>query len=107
MFKSKNKNKMYTYIYYYIKVGCKGVFITRTCYHDENSTARRLVYRDDQTLPFSKRLTTTGGHVIFEQNSKMIYSTIKFYFTVSSVLYMIRDTFKLAYNVSAMILKFC
>ena len=35
----------------------------------------------------------------------MIYSTIKFYFTVSSVLYMIRDTFKLVYNVSAMILK--
>ena len=37
----------------------------------------------------------------------MIYSTIKFYFTLSSVLYMIRDTFKLVYNVSAMILKFC
>ena len=37
----------------------------------------------------------------------MIYSTIKFYFTVSSVLYMIRDTFKLVYNVSAMILKLC
>ena len=22
--------------FYYIKVGCKGVFVTRTCFHDEN-----------------------------------------------------------------------
>ena len=56
---------------------------------------------------FATKALTRGGQVIFEQNSKMIYSTIKFYFTVSSILYMIRDTFKLAYNVSAMILKFC
>ena len=30
MFQSKNKKK----IYIHIKVGCKGVFITRTCLHD-------------------------------------------------------------------------
>ena len=24
--------------FYYIKVGCKGVFVTRTCFRDENSS---------------------------------------------------------------------
>ena len=32
-FKSKKKEKMYTPVNY-IKVGCKGVFVTRTCFHD-------------------------------------------------------------------------
>ena len=37
MFWSKNKKNMYTRVnptFFYIKVGCKGVFITRTCYPD-------------------------------------------------------------------------
>ena len=36
MFWSKNKKKVYPCKpqFYYIKVGCKGVYITRTCYHD-------------------------------------------------------------------------
>ena len=36
MFWSKNKKNMYTRVNptFYIKVGCKGVFITRTCYPD-------------------------------------------------------------------------
>ena len=37
MFWSKNKKTMYTRvnpIFFYIKVGYKGVFITRTCYPD-------------------------------------------------------------------------
>ena len=36
MFWSKNKKKIYLCKpqFYYIKVGCKGVYITRTCYHD-------------------------------------------------------------------------
>ena len=36
MFWSKNKKKVYPCKpqLYYIKVGCKGVYITRTCYHD-------------------------------------------------------------------------
>ena len=39
------------------------------------------------SLFYEDNIFTRGGQVIFEQNSKMIYSTIKFYFTVSSVLY--------------------
>ena len=40
MFWSKNKKIMFTPQpckpqFYYIKVGCKGVFIRRTCFHDE------------------------------------------------------------------------
>ena len=38
MFCSENKKK-YVYLckpqFYYIKVGCKGIFISRTCFHDE------------------------------------------------------------------------
>ena len=39
MFYSKNKKNKYTLVnpnFYYIKVGCNGVFTTRTCYHDES-----------------------------------------------------------------------
>ena len=38
MFKSENKNKNAYPCkpqFYYIKVGCKGVYITRTCFHDD------------------------------------------------------------------------
>ena len=37
MFSSKNKKKVYPCEpqFYYIKVGCKGVFVARTCFHDE------------------------------------------------------------------------
>ena len=37
MFWSKNKKKMYTPVnpqFYYMKVGCKGVYTSRTCYHE-------------------------------------------------------------------------
>ena len=36
MFWSKNKKKVYPCKpqFYYIKVGCKGVFVTRTCFRD-------------------------------------------------------------------------
>ena len=36
MFLSKHKKKVYPCKpqFYYIKVGCKGVFVTRTCFHD-------------------------------------------------------------------------
>ena len=36
MFWSKNKKNVYPCKpqFYYIKVGCKGVFVTRTCFHD-------------------------------------------------------------------------
>ena len=37
MFWSKNKKKKYTPVnpsFFYIKVGCKGVFVTRTCFRD-------------------------------------------------------------------------
>ena len=36
MFWSKNKKKVYPFKpqFYYIKVGCKGVFVTRTCFRD-------------------------------------------------------------------------
>ena len=35
-FVAKIRNYVYPYKrqFYYIKVGCKGVFITRTCFHD-------------------------------------------------------------------------
>ena len=42
MFKSKNKKIMYTLVnpfFYYIKVGCKGVKLTRTCYPDVTRAA--------------------------------------------------------------------
>ena len=37
MFWSKNKKNVYTCKpqFYYIKVGCKGVLVTRTCFRDE------------------------------------------------------------------------
>ena len=38
MFWSKNKKNMFTRVnptFFYINVGCKGVFITRTCYPDD------------------------------------------------------------------------
>ena len=37
MFWSKNKKKIYPCKpqFYYIKVGCKGVFVTRSCFRDE------------------------------------------------------------------------
>ena len=47
MFWSKNKKK---YVYpskphfFYIKVGCKGVFITRTCYPDDTFTNYLKLY---------------------------------------------------------------
>ena len=36
MFWSKNKKKVYPCKpqFYYIKVGCKGVFVTQTCFRD-------------------------------------------------------------------------
>ena len=36
-FRAKIRKKMYTPVnpsFFYIKVGCKGVFISRTCFHD-------------------------------------------------------------------------
>ena len=46
---------MYTPIkphFYYIKVGCKGVFITRTCYHDgteveHSNTVENMMVMDE------------------------------------------------------------
>ena len=39
MFRSKNKTNMFTPVnpwqFYYIKDGCKGVYISRTCLHDD------------------------------------------------------------------------
>ena len=46
MFWSKNKkNKIYPCKpqFYYIKVGCKGVFIIRTCLHDAMVTTVQLI----------------------------------------------------------------
>ena len=39
MFWSKNKKKVYPckHQFYYIKVGCKGGFVTRTCFRDEKA----------------------------------------------------------------------
>ena len=48
MFCSKNKKNMYTRVnptFFYIKVGCKGVFTTRTCYPDGNKTGSFSVHR--------------------------------------------------------------
>ena len=45
MFKSKNKKNVYPCKpeVYYIKVGCKGVLITRTCYPDDFCLLLRLI----------------------------------------------------------------
>ena len=39
-FRAKIRKNVYPYTpqFYYIKVGCKGVFITRICYHDDKQT---------------------------------------------------------------------
>ena len=29
--------------FYYLKVGCKGVFVTRTCFHDVLSVIKKMV----------------------------------------------------------------
>ena len=49
---SKNKKKVYPCKpqLYYIKVGCKGVFVTRTCFRDDNTmvlsmTVARLLHK--------------------------------------------------------------
>ena len=36
-FRAKIRKNVYscTPLFYYIKVGCKGIYITRTCYHDD------------------------------------------------------------------------
>ena len=48
MFKSKNKKQMYTpvtpILLVYIKVGCKGVYITRTCFHDDSLSQANGLY---------------------------------------------------------------
>ena len=46
MFWSKNKKIMYTRVnptFVYIKVGCKGVFVTRTCFRDVNHPLRIIL----------------------------------------------------------------
>ena len=43
MFQCKNKKIMYTPCkpqFYYIKVTCKGVFVTRTCFRDEIKSSK-------------------------------------------------------------------
>ena len=63
MFWSKNKKKVYPCKpqFYYIKVGCKGVFVTRTCFRDGlthiNGTSIVFGYDDDSPLP-AKMLST-------------------------------------------------
>ena len=44
MFWRKNKKKVYSCKpqFYYIKVGCKGVFVTRTCFHDADLSSKNL-----------------------------------------------------------------
>ena len=55
MFWSKKKEK---YVYpskphfFYIKVGCKGVFITRTCYPDGNHTGMHVSMMNRKCLAF-------------------------------------------------------
>ena len=54
MFWSKNKKNMYTPSkphFFYIKAGCKGVFITRTCYPDVTGSKVKRVPLE-RTLAF-------------------------------------------------------
>ena len=52
MFRSKNKKKIYMYpckpqfYYMYIKVGCKGVYITRTCFRDGQGDCKTFYMAD-------------------------------------------------------------
>ena len=45
MFWSKNKEIVYPCKpqFYYIKVGCKGLFVTRTCFRDDMDTCRKNI----------------------------------------------------------------
>ena len=50
-FRAKIRNNVYTCNpqFYYIKVGCKGVYITRICFHDEkNNTKTTYGYPNEQ-----------------------------------------------------------
>ena len=53
MFWSKNKKIMYAPVnpFFCIKVGCKGVFISRTCLHDERKINHKLnIFMNDHDM---------------------------------------------------------
>ena len=65
MFKIKNKKKIYPGKpqFYYIKVGCKGVFITRTC-----------LYMYDNALFAAKESSFSGeDHILLSDWAEAIF----------------------------------
>ena len=72
MFWSKNKKNIYPCKpqFYYIKVGCKGVFVTRTCYQDGNGLNGKLENVQKRAARFMTRnysLETGSMTGIFEE----------------------------------------
>ena len=55
MFWGKNKKKVYPCKpqFYYIKVGCKGVFVTRTCFRDKEAVPQK--FKDASIIYLYKR----------------------------------------------------
>ena len=66
--------------FYYIKVGCKGVNITRTCYHDEKHKIEaepRILSIASQVLEvssFSRKLSAS----YYEKDEKHVYRLLTF-----------------------------
>ena len=57
---------------YYIKVGCKGVFITRTCYHDVLLTRTSLLEQPVLVLPICTCLKHASRYIRLLQIAKDI-----------------------------------
>ena len=67
MFWSKNKKKVYTCKpqFHYIKVGCKGVFVTRNCFRDEQISlhAHNMLCKTRNTVNAAAYEHTRYDHV--------------------------------------------
>ena len=59
MFLSKNKKNVYpcTPLFYYIKVGCKGVFVTRTCFRDDINEKIRIKKKSQNIKGYTYKTT--------------------------------------------------
>ena len=68
MFWSKNKKKVYPCKpqFYYIKVGCKGVFVTRTCIRDESA--------QDKACMFVDAILARTHSLYLERNKELMYT---------------------------------
>ena len=73
MFWSKNKKNVYPCKpqFYYIKVGCKGVFVTRTCFRD-------ALYDHAYAIPYLDRLIQIVSFSTFQASLRFENGTVHY-----------------------------